>query len=280
MIENTMRITCLFAALLLLPRLIAQSAAPPELPAPQELIDRLVANALLYHQTLPSITASEAIESEASYMIFRRRVQAKGIFRVVRNPATDELEESRQVTEVDGKPVSAGENRGLPWTLSGGFGKFQEMFFKAVTRPCFTFTLLPGPGPNGSEQIAIAEQPEIATMRACMQRGITGVARVDPVTGQLVYMERTVPDEIALKTHLAPWAMVEIAPAKIGDDTFWLPTVVVGTFVNGKEKGKFTAHYSNYHRYTGSIKILPGVKEVEPPAQTPPVPTPAKPPPN
>ena len=29
-----------------------------------------------------------------------------------------------------------------------------------------------------------------------------------------------------------------------------------------------------------SIKILPGVKEVEPPAQTPPVPTPAKPPPN
>ena len=285
-----MRIACvrLLPALFLFPRLGAQTAAP-ELPAPPELIDRLVANALHYHQTLPSITASETIDSEGSYMIFHHRVQAKGVFRVVRNPASDELDESRQVTEVDGKPVPLGQRAGLPWTLTGGFGKFQELFFKAANRPCFTFTLLPGAGPKETGpketvpkemvQIAIAEQPEIATMPTCKMRGVTGLARVDPVTGQVVYLERTVPVEIALKSHLAPWAMVEIAPAKIGDEIFWLPTVVVGTFVDGKIKGKFTAHYSNYHRYTGSITILPGVTAVDAPDSTP-APTPAKPPPN
>ncbi len=282
-----MRFACLLPVLLLISRPLlsqpgAQNAAPV-LAAPPELIDRLVANALHYHQTLPSVTASEAIESDASYMIFHRRVQAKSVFRVVRNPASDELDESRQVTEVDGKPVPPGQHAGLPWTLTGGFGKFQELFFKTANRPCFTFTLLPEPGPKGTQQIAIAEQPGIATIPGCTERGVTGLARVDPATGQVVYLERTVPVEIALKSHLAPWAMVEIAPAKIGDDTFWLPTVVVGTFVDGKNKGKFTAHYSDYHRFTGSVRILPGVNAVEQPVEEPapaPIPAAPKPPPN
>jgi len=76
-----------------------------------------------------------------------------------------------------------------------------------------------------------------------------------------------VPEAIAAKSHLAPFASVDIAPAKIGDSTFWLPTLVVGTFNNGKVKGKFVAHYSDYHRFTGSVSLLPGVTEIDP--QTP-----------
>jgi hypothetical protein len=54
--------------------------------------------------------------------------------------------------------------------------------------------------------------------------------------------------------------------------------VVVGHILSGKVRGEFVAHYSNYHRYAASIKLLPGATEVEPdtksdaapPAATPP----------
>jgi len=261
--------------LLLAPFTLAQTPAPPE------LIDHLVANAEHYRATLPSITANETIESEGSYMtVFRRRVQAKGVFRVVREPG-GELKESRQVAEVDGKAVEPGHHLNLPWTLGGGFGRFTEMFFTPAHRPCYTYTLLPQPGPGNTQQIAIAEVPPDQRTPACIasSRGFTGLIRVDPATLQLVYVERTTTEEMALKYQLAPFASVEVASAKIGDETFWLPTVVVGTFTRGKVKGKFTAHYSDYHRYAGSITILPGITAVDAPDSTP-SPAPAKPPPN
>jgi hypothetical protein len=239
-------------------------------PAPPELIDELVANATLYNTTLPSITASETIESEASYLtIFRNKAVAKGTFRVVRDPNGGVLQESRHITELDGKPVAEGQSTRLPTTLFGGFGRFQEMFFTPSHRRCYTFTRLSEPGSDGSWQIAIAPRPADSAPPDCasLTPGATGVARIDPTVHQIVHLERTVPEEIAAKNHLAPFASVDIAPAKIGDTTFWLPTLVVGTFNNGKLKGRFVAHYSDYHRFTGSISLLPGVTEVDP--QTP-----------
>jgi hypothetical protein len=57
---------------------------------------------------------------------------------------------------------------------------------------------------------------------------------------------------------------VDLAPAKVGDDTFWLPTVVIGRANKGAIHAQFTAHYSNYHRYAASITLLPGATEVDP----------------
>jgi hypothetical protein len=268
------------ALLLLMPLARAQPSSGT--PAPAELIDHLVANAEVYRARLPSITANETIESEGSYMtIFRRRVEAKGIFRVIRDPASGELNEQRQVAEVDGKAVEPGQRLNLPWTLGGGFEKFPEMFFTREHRLCYTFTLLPEPGPGNTQQIAIDELPPEQRTPACVasSRGFTGLIRVDPATRQLVYIERTTTDEMAERYHLAPFASVAVAPAKIGDDTFWLPTVVIGTYTRGKVKGKFIAHYSGYHRFTGSITILPGVTAVGSPDSTP-APKPVMPPPN
>ena len=235
-------------------------------PAPPGLIDHLVANAQLYSATLPSIGANEAIVSEGSYLIFHRRVEAKAVFRVVRDPKDGALEESRQITEIDGKPVEPGRHAALPWTLLGGFEKFQQLFFTPSHTPCFTFTLLPQPGPGATQQIAVAELPPALRTPACNQapRGYTGLIRVDPATGQIVYLERSVPEDVAVPSHLAPFASVEIGPVRIGEQTFWLPSVIIGTFVSGKTHGRFEARYFDYHRYTGSITILPGVNPVEP----------------
>jgi hypothetical protein len=250
-----MRPLCVLFAML-----ISGGSALAQQPAPAELIDHLVANAQLYAETLPSLAATETIDSEGSYLIFHRRVRATADFRVLRQPNAS-FEESRQITEADGKPVAPGAHVALPSTLFGGFSRFQELFFTPAHRLCYRFTLLPGAGPDGAQQIAIAELP--GTVPGCVPRGITGLARVDPETRHVVYLERTVPGEIALKNRLAPFAWVALAPARIGDRTFWLPTTVFGAFVNGKVKGSFEAHYSGYHRFTSSVTILPGVTEVD-----------------
>ena len=151
----------------------------------------------------------------------------------------------------------------MPSTLFGGFSRFQELFFTPAHRLCYRFTLLPDPGPKDTQQIAIAELP--GTIAGCSPRGITGLARVDRVSQHVVYLERTVPEQAAIDGRLAPFASVELAPAKIGEDTFWLPTMVYGTFNHNKVKGSFEAHYSDFHRYTASITILPGVTETDTP---------------
>ena len=253
-----MRMRCMW---LLFATLVTGTALAQQ-PAPPELIDHLVANAQLYSESLPSLAATETIDSQGSYMFFKHRVKARAVFRVLRRPGAP-LEESRQIIEEDGKAVSSGKSVALPSTLFGGFSRFQELFFTSANRICFSFTLLPEPGPGETQQIAVAEQSPITP--GCAVRGLTGLVRVDPVSRHVVYLERTIPLETAIKTQLAPFASVELAPAKIGDDTFWLPTVVFGNFANGKTRGSFEAHYSDYHRYTVSSTILPGVTETDTP---------------
>jgi hypothetical protein len=266
----------IFIAVLLPVAIAAQAPAPP---APAGLIDQLVANAEQYRVNLPSLTADEAIDSEASFMgMFRNHAKATGTFRVLRTEPGVPLQESRQITVLNGKPVEPGKRAQLPATLFGGFGRFQEMFFNPQHRLCYSFTQLPEPGPGGTVQIAISS-PEVSTQAGCTHDPgpVTGLALVDPLSHQLVHLERTIPEQIANRTNLAPFASVDLASTKVGDQTFWLPTTVTGKIANGKIHGEFIAHYSNYHRYTASIKLLPGATEVEstpepatPPASTPP----------
>jgi hypothetical protein len=254
--------------------LVLTASLGAQTPAPESLIDQLVANAQLYRETLPSLTADETISSESSYMgMFKRHVDAQGTFRALRSVPGAPLNESRQITSLNGKPVDPAKHTVLPSTLFGGFGRFQEMFFTPLNRRCFSFTLLPDPGPGGSRQIAIGGPPELETLHDCMtqRHGLTGLALVDPATRQLVHLERTVPDKVAQESNLAPFASVDCAPTKVGEDTFWLPTEVTGRILTGKVRGQFLAHYSNYHRYTAKVTLLPGTSEVEPDAApTPP----------
>ncbi len=225
----------------------------------EKLVDQLVANAAQYHTNLPSLTASEAILSDHSVLGFKRHAEAQATFRALQNPTTPRLDESRQITVLNGKPVPPDQHPQLPFTLFGGFGRFQDMFFAPNRRPCFTFTLAPQASPTASIELRITPSPAIATMPECEAglQGLTGVARIDPVSHQLTHLERTIPAEAASRSNHASFASVDSAPTQIGDQTFWLPTVVVGRMNSGKMKGQFTAHYTNYRRFTSTATILP-----------------------
>jgi hypothetical protein len=255
--------------------LAAAPFAPAQTAAPSELIDQLVANAAQYRASLPSLTADEAIDSKASFMgMFPDHAHATGTFRVLRTEPGAPLQESRQITILNGKPVEPGRPAKLPATLFDGFGRFQEMFFTAQHRNCFDFILLPESGPAGTLKIAISVPAELPAQSDCRDWviGLTGLALVDPAARQLVHVERTIPEAAALKNGLAPFASVDLASTKVGDQTFWLPATVTGRVANGKIHGEFIAHYSNYHRYTASITLLPGATEVEPTPDDPPAP--------
>jgi hypothetical protein len=255
---------------------LQQAAAPPGRPAPPELLDQLVANAAVYGATLPSLTADETIQSEASYRgLFKDKVEAKGTFRAIRGAPGEQLSESRQLITVNGKPVDPSKPPKLPFTLFGGFGRFQEMFFTPQHIHCFAFAQLSDPGPGGAIQLAISVPAELEHKPGCVDslHGLTGLARVDPVSHQLTHLERTIPDN-GSDGHLAPFASVDCAPTKVGDETFWLPTVVIGGAPKHAIRAEFVAHYNNYHRYTASVTLLPGATEVDPATATPEPPKP------
>ena len=253
------------AALALTTSLAAQTSVSAE------LLNQLVANAEQYRLTIPSLTADESIESEISYHgLLRHKVRASGTFRAVRGKPGEPLQESRQITMVNGKPVAQNAPVRLPLVLSGGFGRFQEMFFSPQHVRCFAFTLLPESGPGGTLQIAIRAVEDLDSQPGCPSgyKGLTGLAGVDRVSHQLVHIERTLPDSRDNRGG-APFASVDCAPTKVGDETFWLPTQVAGGTPTQFIRRKFVARYSNYHRYVASVKLLPGTSEVEQPASTP-----------
>lgn len=245
----------------------AVASAGAQTPAPQAMLDELVANAAQYSATLPSLTADETIESEASWRgILPDKVRATGTFRAIRKAPGEPLEESRQLATVNGKPVDPDHKVRLPFTLFGGFGRFQEMFFTPNHIHCYSFTMLTEHGPGNTLKIAIAAPKDLDGPTCGQDRaGLTGMALVDPATHQLVHLERTVPENPANKS-LAPFAAVDCAPTKVGDDTFWLPTMVTGAAPKRTIRGVFTAHYSNYHRFAATITVLPGATEVDTPA--------------
>jgi hypothetical protein len=229
------------------------------------LVDQLVENAAHYRAALPSLTAHEEIQSEASRLILHTSAKAEAVMRVVRDPLSGELKESRQITVLNGKPVPPDQKVQLPMLMFGGFGSFQEEFFKPSERGCFVFSLMPQRHPSDPLELRIVPGPDVvAGCSAVPKPGeLEGKALVDVASHQLLHLERTIDPAFAGPRHIAPFAAVDLAPAKIGEQTFWLPTMVDGRILMGKQKGemgdlkgRFTAHYSDYHRFTATATMV------------------------
>ena len=110
----------------------------------EDLVDQLVANASVYRNNLPSLIADEDIVSDLTiYGIYHKHAEAHATFRAIRKSDDSSLDESREITILNGKPVRPYDNPTLPVVLFGGFGRFQDMFFSPQHRPCFNFVLRP-----------------------------------------------------------------------------------------------------------------------------------------
>jgi hypothetical protein len=230
-------------------------------PTADQIVDRLVENSAVYRSTLPSLTVHETIRSETTEFVFfgSRAINAEATVRMVRKEADGGLEESRQFTKLNGKPVAEGQRVFLPLTIADDFNDEASSVFSAGRRHCFDFALSPRASSDAPFEMHIAIKPDAAELKHCPPdlNGLTGTARIDPVSMQLVHLERTIPDAVAVPKRTSPFFSEDYAPAKVGEQIFWLPTAVAATGMDGKHLLKWSSHYSDYHRYAATTKIVP-----------------------
>jgi len=78
---------------------------------------------------------------------------------------------------------------------------------------------------------------------------------IDAASGAVRHVERRISPQFA-NSHLEiPYVVIDYAPQKLGEDTFWLPVRFEASDLT--IEGRMIATYSNFHRYIGVGKILP-----------------------
>jgi hypothetical protein len=78
---------------------------------------------------------------------------------------------------------------------------------------------------------------------------------MDAATGVVRHVERSVSIRYAAANLEIPEVVIDYAPEKLGEDTYWLPVRFEAN--DPTVDGRMIATYSNFHRYTGVAKILP-----------------------
>jgi hypothetical protein len=78
---------------------------------------------------------------------------------------------------------------------------------------------------------------------------------IDTASGVVHHVERRISPQFAEINLEIPDVIIDYAPQRLGDETFWLPIRFEANDLN--HEGRMIATYSNFHRYTGVAKILP-----------------------
>ena len=241
-----------FGCLLLAAAAHAQQSSPPA-KALTALLDRLAQQAETFRTTIPNFTCNETIRAEEQKNGHPKQLQqTTGTFRVLRAEGDAFPRESRLVTGENGRPVRDTAKVKLPVVLTGVFGRVLSLYFDPVRRACFRFTL-------AADRLAFTAVPEVATIPACtpIAPQTTGFALLDPATGAVTHLERTVPDSVALTTPFAAFSAVDFASMPVNDRTYQVPARVTGAIPRGSSRYTFDAHYTACHLFTGTITLLP-----------------------
>ncbi|ADW67729.1 hypothetical protein [Granulicella tundricola] len=241
-----------------------------------ELLIRIETTAAQYRSLIPSLTVDETADTWVTPPAapFKHHVELKSTFRVVRQPNSPNLKESREITQIDGKPYLPEDRARIPMLFDGAFSGGQSLYFRPESRHCLTYIAAPGLTKDKLIQITFYAQKSVDNDPTCsaITPGLKGGARIEPLFLQVVHVERTIPTPIAIQRKTASFSSVDYAPADFGDLSVWLPTLIIASTPD--DSRHFAARYSNYHHLTVNSTILPGTitepEKSEPPKPTPP----------
>jgi hypothetical protein len=229
-----------------------------------QILTRVEANTDQYKAAVPSFLCDEHITSQELHGgKLNHETTVDAVFRVIRSATqTGTLNESREVKAVDGKPPS-NNKLNMPISFSGGFIGALDKFLSADHRRCFDY----GPdstitaSPAGTAAFTFAAREATANDPACssIQPGTTGRFVIDTVALRVIHIERTVPQPVGKDHAVLGTATVDFAPVNLSGKSFWLPnTISAFTTETPKTNAfRFSAHYSNYHRFAATSTILP-----------------------
>ncbi|MBB5344725.1 hypothetical protein [Tunturibacter empetritectus] len=246
---------------------LAQQPAP----ALEQILSRIEANTEQYKSTVPSFLCDEHITSQEIHNgQLKHETTVEALFRVTRSPSPDGIvAESREVKSINGKPSSI-KKLNMPISFSGGFSGALAKFLSADRRECFDYQSDRSfPVSPGIEAFTFAARESAAKQPACasIQPGTTGKFVIDSATAQVTHIERTVPNPVGKDQAVLGTASVDFAPVTLNGRSFWLPTTIVAFTTETPKTNafRFTAKYSNYHRFAASSTILPTTSDTTQP---------------
>jgi hypothetical protein len=246
----------------------ALAQTPP--PTLDQLLSQVETNTEQYKATVPNFFCDEHITSqEHRDGKLKHETTLDALFRVSRSaPPNGTLEESREIKAINGKPSSA-KKLTMPISFSGGFSGALAKFLSAEHRQCFDYQSDPAATVSpGTEAFNFTARQTAAKLPACssIQPGTTGKFVIDSATAQVTHIERTVPNPIGENQSVFGTAAVDFTPVTLNGKSFWLPsTVTAFTTETPKTSAfRFTAKYSNYHRFSASSTILPTSGSTQP----------------
>ena len=240
----------------------SQSTGAPEsqIPALQDELKKLAADAALLHTDLPGFACTETAVSEVIKKNKNNLKKDKVTERVhfvagVRAQRGEDgrLHESLTLTEVNGKPAF-GRRFNPPMMVEGGFDQSLD-FFLPERQTCFNFTLSEG-------RIDFVSQPGSFNLAACGEMGAPhGFALLDEA-GSVSHVERQVPPELARQVHIADFAASDIVPTELGGTVYPLPAKIVAEVPKDGVVLHFEATYTACHLFKAVSTILPGAAPV------------------
>ncbi len=229
-------------------------SAAQQPPSVDVLLPRLYAYASEYRAKLPSLSCDESITSQLvveGKVIKETKIEAT--LREMRDDArTDPFIENHTFKTVDGRPPKA--HIKIPFLVQGGFANALG-FSREDAASCFDYR--------------IASEGKGATLRLDMvlkrgsgdphcndiPEGFKKTVLVDAESGHITHVERTISAESARHAKEVYFASIDYGSQKLGNDTYWLPVRIYAHDPKGEMR--MFAVYSNFHRYTGEMKILP-----------------------
>ena len=233
-------------------------SATQQAPSVVALLPRLYAYASEYRAKLPSLSCDESITSQLVVDgKIKKETKIEATLRELRDDSkTDPFIEHHTFNAVDGHPPKP--HFKIPFLVQGGFANAVG-FSREDTAACFDYRLS-SQGGGTTLRLDMALKANSSSNPHCndILEGFKKTVLVDADSGHITHVERTISAEAAKHANEVYFASIDYAPQKLGNDTFWLPARIYAHDPSGELR--MFAVYSNFHRYTGEMKILPDEK--------------------
>jgi hypothetical protein len=245
-------------ALILLPA-VAGSQQSPSLDV---VLDRLDAYASQYQSALPSLVCDEQITSQALNEKGKvtQEVKMHSTLREIRTGNLyDPFREEREVKD-QGRRFARRTSQ-LPYFVEGGFAGLVG-FQSWKQRECFDYVLSSADNGQTVHLEMALKKTFVNSSCAKLPADLHRTVIADAQTGRIVHTERTIAPEAAVIGDGVYFGGIDYAPRVLGEQTFWLPSRFYS--MDAENSGRMTATYSNCHRYTVELKIVPGMPVDDP----------------
>ena len=237
------------------------SVRAQQLPSSEELRNRIHAYAEQYRQNLPSFEVDEsAVSQQVKGDRVKWEVKLEMGLREIRDEAhPGDLKDFYTFRLVNGKPPKKhlklppfNRKAKLPYFVHGVFSNV--IGFVGTGMGCMEYRVSPGTSSATVKLETWNKQGPLPEECKDILEDYHKTLLVERETGRVLHVTRSMSDEAARTHHELAFVDVEFAPQKLGEETFWLPVHFVTH--GGKNEGRMEATYSNFHRYTASVKIL------------------------